>query len=441
MEFRAQSQYGPLQREFTIEINKGYTVLAGPNNVGKSAILQYIFRELFRQKETNEYIDVFQKTGNQIIDSLCLILPERLYVDRTTQTGSETFSQFNQELFNNISARPREYATAQGPNFSNLPKLLLDAHDHHPQFAKLKDFFEELNLPKLVTRSGQRIKFGEIDITFQGSGLRNLYGILSALTDPLIKVLLIDEPEISLEPRVQKQLRDLFYLYSEEKYIIVSTHSHLFLNRKKPNFNIIVDKADDGISTEKVTEETLGDLVFDLLGCSVADLFFPENYVIVEGASDQVMMEKALKLIDAEKAKNLKVVAANSVGRVNNVAAKIEDMLRPILAGSPYKEKVVVLVDKPNEECKATVDGIKKYLKKRCFILKEESLEESLPDELYQRAGLNKVNEMAVIKNEKDYKKLFEKKKEISTKITEILTTEDLETIPEIKEAAEAALK
>ena len=35
--------YGPLQTGFAFEIRDGYSVLIGPNDLGKSAILQLIF--------------------------------------------------------------------------------------------------------------------------------------------------------------------------------------------------------------------------------------------------------------------------------------------------------------------------------------------------------------------------------------------------------------
>src|SRR2546430_17499266 len=75
---------------------------------------------------------------------------------------------------------------------------------------------------------------------FQGSGLRSSFGILAALTDDNIKLLLIDEPELGLEARYQKLLRDLLVETSKSKQIIVSTHSHLFLNRQMYQSNYMV---------------------------------------------------------------------------------------------------------------------------------------------------------------------------------------------------------
>jgi hypothetical protein len=40
------------------------------------------------------------------------------------------------------------------------------------------------------------------------------------------------------------------------------------------------------------SREQLYDVTFDLLGSSTEDLFFPHNYLIVEGASDQVIAER-----------------------------------------------------------------------------------------------------------------------------------------------------
>jgi predicted ATPase len=80
-------------------------------------------------------------------------------------------------------------------------------------------------------------------VHLQGSGLRGLLPILAALTHPNIQVVLIDEPEISLEPRLQKVLRDVLVEKSEQKVIVIATHSHLFLHRDVTGANQVVSRS------------------------------------------------------------------------------------------------------------------------------------------------------------------------------------------------------
>src|SRR5206468_3689337 len=116
----------------------------------------------------------------------------------------------------------------------------------------------------------------------------SMFSIIAALTNDEVGVILIDEPELSLEPRVQKVLREVLVEASEQKIIVVATHSHLFVRRDLPESTQIVERTDDQTRVRTVAEESeLYDLVFDLLGASTEDLFFPSNYLIVEGASDQ----------------------------------------------------------------------------------------------------------------------------------------------------------
>ena len=44
----APERYGPLQADFQYDLRAGLTVLIGPNNAGKSALLQLLFRERHR---------------------------------------------------------------------------------------------------------------------------------------------------------------------------------------------------------------------------------------------------------------------------------------------------------------------------------------------------------------------------------------------------------
>jgi predicted ATP-dependent endonuclease of OLD family len=230
---------------------------------------------------------------------------------------------------------------------SELPKLLMHHTSFLKQANKLLDYFEYLNLPPFDLRDTQEVIFEEIQVIFQGSGLRSIFSILAALTDNNTKLLLIDEPEQSLEPKLQKLLRDLLYDASKQKQIIIATHSHLFLNRRDVTSNYVVRKRENNFSFYPVTtEEELYEITFDLLGCSLEDLFFPNNFLIVEGSTDQIIVEKVMQLKDIDKSK-IKVVSASGVSKVTNILSSVYTSLIPVvLKDSPYKNKVIVLVDR-----------------------------------------------------------------------------------------------
>src|SRR6266511_4025679 len=120
----AEQRYGPLAAGFRYDLRSGYTSLVGPNNAGKSALLQWIFRAL---------IDDSEFGGERI----CLILPDRSYVDPTTETGGRTLAQWNMELLQQLGGTPLQHTTGQGPIRSELAKLLLHG-SLIPQMRKLR---------------------------------------------------------------------------------------------------------------------------------------------------------------------------------------------------------------------------------------------------------------------------------------------------------------
>jgi len=422
--FTIDNLQGAVPAGFQIDLNGDYIVLTGENNAGKSSLLQLLFKRC---------------AGNTYpvpLTQVCLILPDRMYVDVNTNTG-RTLENYNVELANSISGNNRSYQTPNLPPMSSeLPKLLLHHTSFLKQANKLLDYFEYFNLPPFDLRGTQEVIFEEIQVIFQGSGLRSIFSILAALTDDNTKLLLIDEPEQSLEPKLQKILRDLLYEASRKRQVIVATHSHLFLNRRDVASNYVVSKRNNSFALSPVTsEEELYEITFNLLGCSLEDLFFPNNFLIVEGSTDQIIVEKVMQLKDIDKSK-IKVVSASGVSKVANILSSVYNSLIPlVLKDSPYKSKVVVLVDRPYELSDPIYEKIERALadpNQQLFKLTATTLENYLHEDLYTKCGLDKTDTIKEIDKETDYEKKFQLKTKNALTIAAALTVDDLKYIPEI---------
>lgn len=424
----ATQQFGPIQENFSIDFPQGYSVLVGENDTGKSAILQLTFKKVLN--EMPEY-------GNSAV---CIISPDRIFVDGSTETRGRTLEQHNSEFFTSIGGNLiLPYENIVSPPKSELPKLLLTHDDFITQIDYLKAYLSRLGIANVVLRRSQEVTFEDVHVIFHGSGLRSIFSILAALTDPKIKVLLIDEPELSLEPKLQKSLRDLLYDLSKEKIIIVSTHSHLFINRRSLASNFIVEKNINGVSaTPLSTEKQLNNLVFNLLGNSLDDLFFPRNFLIVEGSSDQVIVEKAIEVLGVQNSK-IKVIAAGGINNVTNIYNAIKNTLVPLeMHDSPYAKKAVVMVDKPRVQ--NDLRDLKSHLKDRLFKLNTSSIEDYVPEDLYSRIGKVKNDEIAHIKTlEGRQVELNIYKTTLSNAIASALNQEDLDKMPIIKKAINKA--
>jgi len=426
--FATPNRFGPLNEGFSFQVNEGLTSLVGLNDSGKSALLQLAFINLF-------------DNGEYGAGRICLLLPERMYVLSSTETGGRSLEQFNTELRTAIGNTLIPYEDYSfGPSRRELPRLLLNHTDYQKQLQILTDYLGKLGMSNLVLRGSQLAHFENIAVQFHGTGLRSLFSILCALTDPEIRVVLIDEPELSLEPKLQKLLSNLLLEVSDKKTIIIATHSHLFLNRKNYSSNYLVTREGEIISVNPISQESqLFDLVFNLLGSSTEDLLFPGNFMIVEGVSDQIIVERILDLLEVDRYK-VKIVAASGIGNLKNIISSVENALRPlVMNGSVYSKKVVVLIDK-NEDPK--VRDLKSLFKKRFFMLNEPSLEEYFPEEFYTRLSRNKGEDIQHIKSIKNnYEELNKFKKALSQQISASLTVEDLNKIPTIVSAVKKAIQ
>jgi hypothetical protein len=361
-----------------------------------------------------------------------------MHVDATTETAAYTLSQYNTQLAGGIGGNilanvsPNQYAASQ-----NLFKILITHTDFVIQVMQLNKYLSIMGLHELKIKAGQQITLEEINVYYHGSGLRSVLSILAALTDPSIKILLIDELEISLEPRLQKVLRELLYDFSKSAKVVTSTHSHLFLNRLDYSLNNVVARSQVGVAIRELQSRSeLYDIAFNLLGSSLEDLFFPNNFLIVEGSSDQVIAERVMGLMKINPDR-VKIVSATGVGNIRNVFSVLSNTLLPlVLADSPYAKRMVALIDRPTAGDEGKVSGIRRVLKDRLVELPDLSMEQYLPAELYERAGRDKARDLYEIERVKgDYIQVGKLKKSISDSIAKELNEGDLEGLAEIVSA------
>ncbi len=427
--FTTDSPQGPLPTGFQINLEGDYIVLIGANNAGKSSFLQCIFKKCV-------------SSGIPVnADNVCFLLPDRIYVDVNTQVGGRWLSIYNQELANTIGGNNRAYNTpTNGPISNELPKLLLNHTSLYDQLGRLLDFLEYFGFPQSRIQRAQEVMFEDVSVMFQGSGLRSIFGILAALTDDNIKLLLIDEPELGLEARYQKLLRDLLVEASKTRQIIVSTHSHLFLNRRSYQFNYKVVRTNGQISLTPVSsQEDLYDITFKMLGSSAEDLFFPNNFLIVEGATDQIIANKIMELKEIDQTK-IKVVSASGIDNVENVINAVYNSVLPfVVADSPYKDNIVALIDQPNNQSQQTHNKLKTVLGTRLFELCSPSLEEFYPEEYYTRCSRVKDDDLKNISRARDHLEKKRLKTEIATAIAATLTASDLPTFQVFVDAIDKA--
>ena len=160
-----------------------------------------------------------------------------------------------------------------------------------------------------------------IGVSRQSSGIAQLsvfvFAMLLAESDPG-RILLVDEPEISLHPQAQRALMSA--LGGLNAQVVVATHSSNLLDRADPRSVIRLKRTPGAI--EVVTPSSLTDAearhLARFTSPQTAEAFFARTAVLVEGLSDQIALEALAQRrgrnLDAEGVAIVHIGGASSVG-------------------------------------------------------------------------------------------------------------------------------
>jgi predicted ATPase len=192
------------------------------------------------------------------------------------------------------------------------------------------------------------ISVGGDSLSVTSSGTRLFLGILAALMDDRFFTVAIDEPELGLSPVLQRKLADIMIrgernkeLFPHNPNIVISTHSHLFLDRDCYHNNYVVSKNQDNISAIQCSGfHELHDIQFRLLGNDLSHLFLPDAVVFVEGETDQIYLESIVKLLCPTLRVVIQACGGDIARRLAYWATSLGD-----LQLSPYRTRTLVVYD------------------------------------------------------------------------------------------------
>lgn len=336
----------PLNEFYSSRKGKPTTILSGPNNGGKTLLLRQIY-------------SIVGRDGYLIS---CNRFSQIGYLN-TRQRNEHEYEQYFDNFIQSF------YTAQQNMDDSQLKLEHAITHLKKAQREKLFRACEELlgnkfSLQRLdpdddfsqfyVDMDGENLRYGS-------SGTRLLLTIIGILLNDSFSTILIDEPEISLSPRIQSNLAEILLdtdkrqeYFPHIRQLFIATHSHLFLDRAAFSNNFVVTKKGKSVSVETV--QSVGDfhhLQFNMLGNDLESIFLPSLIVITEGDSDIVFLTKLFEIHFPED----KITVAKGVGD-GGVLRKLNFLKEAFgdLASSPYRDRIIVVLDKIHSASKDRIE-------------------------------------------------------------------------------------
>ena len=327
------------------EEGSGLTVIVGPNNSGKSSIIE-AFHTLFNDTQLIPGETINKKNPNVLIEATS-IDGTAYSIQATDNNGSFAERRINGTITEYIDRAIRPFILSSRRNinstFSNNANMRRedyggnkDSQDYREQngyngnfgarlikiFKGNKDEFNNclskvlFPVPdwKIIAKDHNNLslefKFNNISHNSigAGDGFINIFNIIDSLYDSKDNnLIIIDEPEVSLHPDLQRKLYELLVEYSKKRQIILCTHSPYFIdwNVILNNSELIrVKKQGDESKIYQLTQDTkekIRNLMLNsfnphILGISANEIFFlNDNVILTEGQDDVICYKNIFK--------------------------------------------------------------------------------------------------------------------------------------------------
>lgn len=344
----------------------GLTLLTGPNNSGKSCIL-----ECLRARRGNEPVSFTSGTRNSDVEYVeikysvndkeetlksitkgssetvstgvdedfhIFVLPSRRafnpYFSRIEWTRDEflrhtglpsqrssVLTGFEYRLFNTIK-NPTPFNSLLKEALGFEPTWTIDKSDHGQYFLK---FF---NGKHSHSSDGM------------GEGIISIFAIVDSLYDSKPgDVVVIDEPELSLHPSLQKRVSTLLSRYSKDRQIVVSTHSPYFVDLRALTSGgklARVTTTESGTrihqltpdATEAIRKLSNGNLYNPhVFGLDAREFFFLEDQIILtEGQEDVLLYPLVAEQLDLKISGSFFGWGAGGASNIAHLCKILEDL-------------------------------------------------------------------------------------------------------------------
>lgn len=160
----------------------------------------------------------------------------------------------------------------------------------------------------------------------EGQGAQDMVLIFWAIFNNDFKLIIIDEPENSKHPKLQRKLFSLLLKYCNDKQFFISTHSPIFsqFNKSSSIYLVSNPSRDKGLELKQIPKLEDYTLIKNELGLRNSDLFLSNAILFVEGETEKNAINKIFKKLSGKTPyeAGVEIISAGSVDKVNDKRLK-----------------------------------------------------------------------------------------------------------------------
>ncbi len=398
------NHYKSIKSTIDLDNLSGFHILVGPNNAGKTNLLDAIHlffeKNLEKEKFFDKDGDIELALTHQKQDHL-LQCKKGEVLNSYPSFLEKRFVRINSSLnYLEITERLKEFKKKHAAEYQAFSLVL-------ENYFKEIEISEELFLVSILTDHKKRSE------KRMGEGFKRLFVILFYIFHPDYDIILIDEPEIHLHPSI---IRKFLYILDEKKckkQIFFTTHHPSFvqarylkntwrISRNERGSTCVHRMSPNDIDTKRFIQEINDDN---------SAMLFSEKVLLVEGVSDRIFMREMINKF-YRKNKDIKVVYTSGKGSVDLYADLCE------VYNIPY----AVMLDK-DALYSPSLERIKKYPPLKGKVSFNEKISKLQEKEIFI---LDKDLENVYPSRYKEYKKK-ETKPLAALFISQKITAEDLQ--------------
>ena len=186
-------------------------------------------------------------------------------------------------------------------------------------------------------------------------------------------IFFIDEAELHLHPTAQRQLKaTLLDLSQSVDQVFINTHSSVLIADEHSKQRVFrVDKGQGATTVEQIDQQAKHEVIYELLGGNPADLLLPCNFIIVEGPSEEIFLNRIVQRFYADKPQIQVVKAEGDDERQRQNMEAINLVLKPLSYRPIYREKLTLLCDYPHAE---NLERFEKWKAQNYYLTKNKQL-------------------------------------------------------------------